>query len=505
MASLYRARRSGVRGFAREVAIKVVHEQIADQEDFQKMFVDEAILSSHLHHPNIVHVEEFGESDGRMFLVMEFVDGCALSDLLRHLRRNGRVLSVPHAVRIALEVASALNAAHEAVDGDGRHLAVVHRDVSPGNILISRAGHVKMIDFGIAKSKVKEADSVSGNFKGKFRYMSPEQATGRDLDRRSDVYSLGLVLWELLAGRPALRATSDLGVLELARNPTIPPPSLYRDTVVPLELDEVVLEALEKSREDRPETATEFRRRLTTACPEALRVEAQTLGELVKTVPFKRPRRLAGPASMPPPLPGPARGTQTLPPRSRTSSVPAPPPRLQGSDGELPASQAGVDFEADAFEDEDVETVARDLRAADSLPDLSLNPGEEEEGAQTVADPSLEIAFAELVAAGDVESAAHSAPAISAPPLAPRPAAIPPADRRRLERSVIRRRRALAFLVPMVAAGVAAFTGTAIALVAARSSQTPPAAAVAASPPEPSAAQPTPILSAPARPAPAPR
>ena len=255
MASLYRARRSGVRGFAREVAIKVVHEQIADQEDFQKMFVDEAILSSHLHHPNIVHVEEFGESDGRMFLVMEFVDGCALSDLLRHLRRNGRVLSVPHAVRIALEVASALHAAHEAVDGEGRPLAVVHRDVSPGNVLISRAGHVKMIDFGIAKSKVKEADSVSGNFKGKFRYMSPEQATGRDLDRRSDVYSLGLVLWELLAGRPALRATTDLGVLELARNPTIPPPSLYRDTVVPLELDEVVLEALEKDREDRPETA----------------------------------------------------------------------------------------------------------------------------------------------------------------------------------------------------------------------------------------------------------
>ncbi len=539
MASLYRARRSGARGFAKEVAIKVVHERLSDQEDFQRMFIDEAILSSRLSHPNIVHVEEFGESDRSLYLVMEFVDGCSLSDLLRHLRKNGRVLSVPHAVRIASEVAAALHAAHEALDEDGSPLAVVHRDVSPGNVLLSRAGHVKMIDFGIASSRMQGAESVSGNFKGKFRYMSPEQAHGYHLDRRSDIYSLGLVLWELLAGRPALRATTDLGILELARDPSIPPPSLYRETVVPLELDEVVLEALERERDDRPDTAIEFRRRLVAACPESLQVEAETLGQLVKTVPDKRRRRLT---------PSPANAshsvlhsTHTLPPKARTSSLPplgssssgfplpnpaeshssgfaqpwpprapqperAPPPpvvrAVAGGGAPQPAPPRplyrveDVQVAEDApVEEDDYPTIAQPF--LEGLPDLSEGEEEDREDA-TVADPSIEETFARLVADAEEAESSISVPVMAAanPVASPQPAPYSmsthstapamPSRRPTYPTTVIYRpRRWVRFVVPLVAAGIAAFVGTAVALVASR--DTIPAAVPAESSSPPSA------------------
>ena len=218
MASLYLGRRSGARGFSRPVAIKVVHPHLTSRPELLQMFVDEALLGSHLSHPNIVHVEEFGEDAGQYFLVMEYIDGCSVSELRRHMRKSEKVVDPVVAAFIGAEAARGLHHAHEATDADGRSLGVVHRDVTPGNILLSRAGHVKVIDFGIAKSGFRREHTVD-SLKGKFRYMSPEQASGKALDRRSDIYSLGLVLWELLTMRRAISADAELALLERGAQP----------------------------------------------------------------------------------------------------------------------------------------------------------------------------------------------------------------------------------------------------------------------------------------------
>lgn len=284
MASLYLAKRSGVHGFTRPVAIKVAHSHLSAQPDFVQMFVDEAILSSHLHHPNIVHVEEFGElDDGRCFLAMEYIDGCSLYELSRHQRTQGEQGDVVLVTHIAAKVAEALQAAHDAVDGSGAPLGVVHRDVSPGNILLSLRGHVKVVDFGIAQSSLR-AEHTMENLKGKIRYMSPEQAEGRPLDVRTDVYSLALVVWELLTGCRVFDSQSDMALLHDVRDPKIAPPSTLAPAV-PQALDQVLLQALAKQPDDRFASAMEFARALRMAVPEAAGVEASRVAELVASVP----------------------------------------------------------------------------------------------------------------------------------------------------------------------------------------------------------------------------
>ncbi|MEM9191123.1 MAG: serine/threonine-protein kinase [Myxococcota bacterium] len=282
MATLYLAQRGGARGFTRPVAIKVMHPHLAGKGDFVQMFVDEAMLGSHLSHPNIVHVEQFGEHEGTAFLVMEYVDGCSLSELMRFLRTNRRRLKPQVAIHIGIKVAEALHAAHEATDADGRSLGVVHRDVSPGNVLLSRKGHVKVIDFGIAKSEVRTTET-SGSLKGKIRYMSPEQAFGKSLDRRTDVYSLGLVVWELVTGRRVFRAPRDMALLDMVRDPSIHPPGKYAS--IPGALDEAILKALWPEPENRYENAREFRRALVKAMPDAVALEAIEIAGLVRAVP----------------------------------------------------------------------------------------------------------------------------------------------------------------------------------------------------------------------------
>lgn len=386
MAALYLGRRPGARGFAKSVAIKVVHERLSEEEDIQRMFVDEAILSSHLSHPNIVHVEEFGESDKHLYLVMEYVDGCSLTDLLKHLLKHGRMLTVTHAVRIAIEVAAGLHAAHESTDGDGRPLHVVHRDVSPGNVLLSKAGHIKMIDFGIATSSAQANESIEGNFKGKFRYMSPEQASGKPLDRRSDIYSLGLVLWELLTGQAALKSATNLGILELARDPKIAPPSTIRRRGISPAVDEAVLWPLKTTLGERPETALEFRRRLVQACPEALGVETETLGELVRSVPSRRRRKSTPSAPSLDELV--VRSTSTLPPPREDAprGTPAPAAPL-GSISSRPAPDYPGTESTDEAIGVAVEPVSEPPRSSFAVPVLNEKIGD---GRRSMVDQMLD-------------------------------------------------------------------------------------------------------------------
>ena len=284
MATLYLARRTGVAGFARHVAIKVVHPHLAKQNgSFVRMFLDEALLCARIHHPNVVHVEELGEADGVYFLVMEYVHGAALSQFMKALAERKRRLTPELAVSIAIQVADGLHAAHELRGEDGHSLGVVHRDVSPHNVLLSYAGHVKVIDFGIAKARSHVNETQTKSLKGKLRYMAPEQAFGRPVDRRTDVYALGIVLWELLTLRRLFDGNDDFALLDQVRDPVRVPPSKYAQGIPPA-LDAAVLRALSPNPDDRPASMQEFRRLLAEAVPGATALDAAHVADLLGAV-----------------------------------------------------------------------------------------------------------------------------------------------------------------------------------------------------------------------------
>jgi len=280
MATVYVARREGAAGFSKRVAIKVVHPHLAEDAEFTRMFIDEALLSARIEHPNCVHIEELGEQDGTLFLAMEYVRGGSLSQLLNHVVGSGRRLAPALAVHIAAETAEGLGAAHTVTDDDGEPLRVVHRDVSPQNVLLSRAGHVKLIDFGVAKARGRAQETTTGVLKGKFRYMAPEQARGLSIDHRADIYALGIVLWEMLTSRRMFDHDNDLRVLDMVRRPRIAPPSRFAPEVGP-ELDRVVLEALAPRPGDRFQRAVDFRRAMLAAQPSAAAVDSQALASVV--------------------------------------------------------------------------------------------------------------------------------------------------------------------------------------------------------------------------------
>jgi serine/threonine protein kinase len=284
MATLFLGRRTGAAGFAKHVAIKVVHEHLAEDETFVKMFVDEALLSARIQHPNVVHIEELRELDGRHYLVMEYIPGVSLWQLLSTLAKKKRRVNEDVAAYIAVKVADGLHSAHETRGPRGELLNVVHRDISPQNVLLSYQGNVKLIDFGVAKARGRIQEETSGgSIKGKFRYMSPEQAWGRPVDRRSDVYSLGTVLWESLTAQRRFAEREDALVIDLVRDPQPVAPSEVAEGISP-ELDAVVLKAQALRPEDRYATAQEFRTALLRAVPGAAILHESQLGALLRQV-----------------------------------------------------------------------------------------------------------------------------------------------------------------------------------------------------------------------------
>ena len=262
MAEVYKAKRTGVEGFQKIVAIKKILPHIADDEGFVTMFADEAKLAAQLNHPNIIHIYDLGKIQaGGYFIAMEYVDGRDLRAIQQAGGQIGVPLPVSLAVYIASKVASALDYAHRRRDAEGHELNIVHRDVSPQNILISYEGEIKLCDFGIAKAASKASHTQSGALKGKMQYMSPEQAWGKAIDRRSDLFSLGVVLHELLTGERLFRGDTDIAILEKVRNADVPPPSRVNPEV-PHNLDAVVLKALAKDPEERYANASDLLRDL---------------------------------------------------------------------------------------------------------------------------------------------------------------------------------------------------------------------------------------------------
>jgi len=257
MAEVFKAKAFGVEGFERLVAVKRILPSIAEDEEFITMFIDEAKIAVQLTHANVAQIFDLGKVADSYFIAMEFVRGKDLRAIFDRVRKRGGTVPVPMACYSIMKVCEGLDYAHNKKDSAGRDLNLVHRDVSPQNVLLSYDGEIKLIDFGIAKAANKAGKTQAGILKGKFGYMSPEQVRGLPLDRRSDVFSVGIVLYELLTGERLFVGESDFSTLEKVRNVEIMPPSTY-NRKIPEELEQIVLKALAKDVDDRYQTAMDL-------------------------------------------------------------------------------------------------------------------------------------------------------------------------------------------------------------------------------------------------------
>jgi eukaryotic-like serine/threonine-protein kinase len=261
---------------ATPVAIKQLHAHLADDPRMVEMFVDEARIASRLLHPNIVHVKDVEMIGESVVLVMDYIEGVSLSLLLRLLQEQKKPMPVPVARRIVHDVLLGLHSAHEAKDDRGASLGIIHRDVSPQNVLLGVDGIARIADFGVAKARGRLANTqADGTVKGKLQYLAPEQIYRKPVDRRADVFSTGIVLWECLAGRKLFLGESEGETLARVISEPILPPSNDRFDVT-LDLDEVCLKALERKQERRYATAEDFARALESA-PLASRAEIAAL------------------------------------------------------------------------------------------------------------------------------------------------------------------------------------------------------------------------------------
>lgn len=257
MATLYIARARGLADFSKPVALKRILPQYAADRNFVEMFLDEARLAATLHHPNVVQVYDIGQLGGDFFFTMEYVHGESLAHVMQRLADQGRRLPLEHAVQIGIGVAAGLDYAHQKADDSGNPMHIVHRDIAPSNILLSYNGNVKLADFGIAKANTRHHSTEVGTLKGRVAYMSPEQSIGAEIDARSDLFSLGVVLYEIVTGRRMYGGANQLAILHRLQNFSIEPPSA-RSPECPPALEAIIMRALAPKVEDRYQSAADF-------------------------------------------------------------------------------------------------------------------------------------------------------------------------------------------------------------------------------------------------------
>lgn len=260
MAEVYLAKLMGAENVAKYFAIKRILPQFSQNQEFIEMFKEEAKIAVNLSNSNVVSIYEFGEQSGQFYIVMEFVEGRNLRQILNKLQKANQKFSIDQIAYIVGEVAKGLDHAHRCVDGTtGRPLNITHRDMSPQNVMVSFSGEVKIVDFGIAKAESKIENTKAGTLKGKFGYMSPEQAEGLEVDFRTDIFSLGIVLWELLASERLFISNNEVNTLRKIRDCVVP--SLRKiDPEVPQELERIVNKALARDRNLRYQSASELQR-----------------------------------------------------------------------------------------------------------------------------------------------------------------------------------------------------------------------------------------------------
>ncbi|MEK6773693.1 MAG: serine/threonine-protein kinase [Bdellovibrionota bacterium] len=262
MAEIYLAKSPGANGVTKFLAIKRILPQFSDNTEFIDMFKEEAKIAVNLNHGNVVSIYDFGVEKAQFYLVMEYVEGRNLRQIINELKKKDMVFSVEQVVFMIKEVAAGLDHAHRCIDGStGKPLNITHRDMSPQNIMVSFEGEVKIIDFGIAKAETQIEVTKAGTLKGKFGYMSPEQAEGHPIDLRTDIFSLGIVLWELLANDRLFTSNSEAAILRKIRDCNITPIRKINPTVHP-ELERIVAKSLTKDKSIRYQTAAAFNRDL---------------------------------------------------------------------------------------------------------------------------------------------------------------------------------------------------------------------------------------------------
>ncbi|MFN7729995.1 MAG: protein kinase domain-containing protein [Bdellovibrio sp.] len=262
MAEVYLAKSIGANGINKFVAIKRILPQYSDNAEFIDMFKEEAKIAVNLNHSNIVSIYDFGIEKHQFFLVMEFVEGQNLRQILNHMKKEGKELALDQIIYLIKEVAAGLDHAHRCLDGNtGRPLNITHRDMSPQNVMLSFEGEIKIVDFGIAKAETQVENTRAGTIKGKFGYMSPEQADGHTVDPRTDIFSLGIVLWELLAKDRLFTGQNEAATLRKVRECQIPSLRKANSAISP-ELERICMKALAKDKSLRYQTAAAFHKDL---------------------------------------------------------------------------------------------------------------------------------------------------------------------------------------------------------------------------------------------------
>ncbi len=290
MAEVFRGVAESIQGFRKNVAIKRILPSLTKNKKFVSMFLDEAKLSLYLQHANIVQVFDIGVTDNSYFLVMEYVDGCNLKQLIDPLRKAGRRLNTAHSIYIMIECCKALTYAHHLESPEtSEPLKIVHRDVSPPNILISKQGEVKLVDFGLAKASSQLEATDPGVVKGKFSYLSPEAASGKGVDHRSDIFAIGILLWEMLTGRRLFYGDTDYQTVELVRQARIPSMAALNPEIEP-ELEAIIRKALAKDPGQRYQEAADLGDALAQYLfSHRMKVTAHDIAMLVKTAKVERP------------------------------------------------------------------------------------------------------------------------------------------------------------------------------------------------------------------------
>jgi serine/threonine-protein kinase len=290
MATVYLGKATGMGDFERLVAIKAMHPHIAEKKEYVEMFLDEARLAARIRHPNVVAVVDVQPGEHAPFLVMDFVEGATLSEVLQAAAKKDQPPPLEVALRLVADMLAGLQAAHELKGKDRKPLGLVHRDVSPTNLMVGRDGIARLTDFGVARARVRIATTRAGQIKGKLGYLSPEAIEGQEVDQRCDIYAAGIVFWEALTGRRLFHAENEATVVMKVLRATQPAPSEINPAVPPA-IDQVCLRALERNRERRFATAADLAQALEEAAAEAgvsiatTRVVAEYLASLELDIP----------------------------------------------------------------------------------------------------------------------------------------------------------------------------------------------------------------------------
>ena len=322
MAELFLGFTQSMHGFEKLVVLKRILPQFAENPDFVRMFLDEARLAATLDHPHIAHVYDIGEHHGSYFFSMEYVHGQSLLRVMRAVTKARRPLPLEHSLNVIIGTCSGLHYAHEKVGLDGTPLGIVHRDISPPNLILTYDGTVKVVDFGIAKAATAKSNTAVGTLKGKIPYMAPEQCRSEPLDRRSDIFSIGIILYELTVGRRLFQAETEIAIIQKITSGGFPPPTSVHPSY-PGELEAIVMRALQLNPDARYSTARDLQIDLEEFAREyKLAISSARLASFMEELFDEDARRMPVHSHLPPPQQAPA----TPPPAATPPPPPATPP-----------------------------------------------------------------------------------------------------------------------------------------------------------------------------------